>query len=155
MGIELKKITWDNYKDFLDLEVEESQKKYVASPQFGITEAYLNQIQGCCTTEILGIYKNSVMAGHVVIQLWKKESRTWYDIHRFMLDRHFQGNGNGSAAFEKVMEYVRTNPMGQASFAVIEFMPENAKAAHIYHSHGFKDTDEFNRYGEQKAVLRL
>ena len=68
MGIELKKITWDNYKDFLDLEVEESQKKYVASPQFGITEAYLNQIQGCCTTAV----------SYTHLDVYKRQANIWY-----------------------------------------------------------------------------
>lgn len=153
MNVELRRINWDNYKELLKLEVKEFQEKYVAPVQFGFIEAYLNQEH--CKTEILGIYGDGVMAGYAVIQFWKNDVGAWYDIHRFMLDWHFQGNGLGSEAFKKIMEYVETSPMGTGSHAVIEFMPENKKAAHIYHKYGFTDTDEFNQHGEQKAVFDL
>lgn len=40
--------------------------------------------------------------------------------------------------------------MGNASKVIIEYMPENVVASHIYHSYGFRDTNEFNRFGKLK-----
>jgi diamine N-acetyltransferase len=153
--VQLENITWDMFQDFKELAVHESQNKYVASSVISLAEAYVHNSNQMCKAVVKAIYKDTDLIGYALIQYTPNGGDSFYDFHRFMIDQSYQGKGFGKIAFYAVMDYIKTMPMGNASKVIIEFMPENEAASHIYHSYGFIDTNEFNRFGEIKAELRL
>ena len=153
--IRLENITWDMFKDFKELSVNENQNKYVASSVISLAEAYIHNSNQMCKAIVKVIYNDQDMIGYALINYIPNNDGGFYDFHRFMIDKRYQGKGFGKIVFCTVMDYIKTMPMGNASKVIIEFMPENAVASHIYHAYGFNDTNEFNKFGEIKAELIL
>ncbi len=153
--IHLENVTWDIYKDFLELSVNENQKKFVASSVISLAEAYINNTNQICQSNVKAIFDDTELIGYALIQYTSNAEDSFYDFHRFMIDKKYQRKGYGKSAFHAVMDYLKSMPMGLAAKVIIEYMQENEVASHIYHSYGFEDTNEFNRFGEIKAELFL
>jgi Acetyltransferases len=153
--IHLEKVTWENYNEYKNLSVKEEQNKYVASSMISLAEAYIHCSNQSCKVEIKAIYNDNDLIGYAEILYKSEGNENYYDFHRFMIDKKYQGLGIGKVAFKTVMDYIKTMPLGIASKVIIEYMPENAVAGKIYHTYGFVDTNEFNHYGEIKAVLMI
>lgn len=151
----LRKITWEMYEAFVRLGVREDQQRYVRDSRYTLAEAFLNQAERICDTEILPIFAEETMIGYVAIQYFRDGADAWYDLHRFMIDAGQQGRGYGKTAFAMILDYIRTCPMGAADRIKIEYREENAPASHIYHQQGFADSDAYNRYGERAAWLKI
>lgn len=153
--ITLEIISWNGYEEFVKLDVNDDQRMYVRDSKYTLEEAFLNHIEGICETEILAIYAEQKMIGYVALQYFKNESDSWYDLHRFMIDAGCQEKGFGKRAFAMILEHIRKCPMGAADRIKIEYMERNASASHIYHQHGFVDSDVYNQYGERTAWLAI
>lgn len=153
--IRLENVTWEMFSAFKELAVNENQNKYVSSSLVSLSEAYVLNLNQICKAEVKAIFNEDCLIGHAFIHYYLKGENSFYNLQRFMLDKKYQGKGYGKNAFDVVLDYIKTLPMGKASKVVLEYMPDNAVASHIYHSYGFVDTDEINQQGEVKAELML
>lgn len=153
--IRLSQISWDNFKECINLSVQKDQERYVASNLYSFAESYMNVTYGVCEAQPLAIYHDDTMIGFTLLYYKKQKEGNYYEIRRFMIDQKYQGKGYGKKAFHTIMEYIRTLPMGPATRAVLDYMPSNDTASHIYHSYGFQDTDEYNQDGEVRTVYIL
>ena len=63
-----------------------------------------------------------------------------YDICHMMIDASKQGLGYGSAALDRVMDYIRTRPFGPSNRVTLTCNKGNAKALKLYYSRGFAET---------------
>ncbi len=153
--IKLQQITWDMFGEFKNLEVDESQRQYVTTSLFSLAEAYMNVSNKISDAIINVIYDDKAMIGYVLIYYKKDGENSYYDLHRYMIDQHFQGKGYGKKSFQVIMEYIKTLPLGIAKKVILEYMPKNEVAKYIYHSYGFQDTEEYNRFGEVKTEYYL
>lgn len=151
--IHLENVTWDVFHKFKELLVNENQNKYVASSVISLAKAYIHNSMQICKAEVKAIFNDDDLIGYAEIQYIPKCNDSYYDFHRFMIDKKYQGRGFGKTAFATVMNYIKTMPMGDATKVIIEYMPENVVASQIYHTYGFNDTNEFNKLGEIKAEL--
>ena len=153
--IHLENVTMDTLREFAALSVHDFQNKFVSASTISLGEAYIHNLGEVCKAQIKAIYNDNDMIGHALIQYTPNGDESFYDFHRFMIDKRYQGQGYGKKAFTVVMDYIKTMPFGEASKVILEYMPGNDVASHIYHAYGFVDTDEYNKYGEVKTKLSL
>ena len=159
--LKLEKVNGKNVWDILNLKVAESQKKYVASNDISIIEAYI-AVTGNGYAFPFGIYEDDTPVGFLMIgygtdDYWDDApaiAKGNYNLWRLMIDDHYQGKGYGKEAVRLAMDFIRTRPCGSADYCWLSYEPENDVARKLYQSFGFTETGEYD--GEEMiAVLEL
>ena len=157
----LKKINRKNVGEILKLEVFDNQKRFVASNNISIIEAYI-AITENNDVFTFGIYNDDAPVGFLMIGFdvnsddegAPKIAKGNYNIWRFMIDKKFQGKGFGKKAMNLALEFVNTFPCGTAKYCWLSYESDNDIARQLYQSVGFVETDE--KDGEEiVAILKL
>lgn len=159
--LKLKKINRKNVGEILKLEVFDNQKRFVASNNISIIEAYLAIVEnGHVFT--FGIYNDDAPVGFLMIGFDMNSddegapriAKGNYNIWRFMIDKKFQGKGFGKKAMNLALDFVNTFPCGTAKYCWLSYESDNYVARQLYQSVGFVETDE--KDGEEiVAILKL
>lgn len=162
--VHLVKIDDSNVREILDLDVSESQQRFVASNKYS-----MDQVSAVEGTEHFafpfGIYDDSEPVGFIMVGFNEpvqnvrtvkipKVMKNNYSIWRFMIDRKYQGKGYGRKAINLALDFVRTFPCGKADYCILSYKPNNEVAKKLYHSIGFIENGEFDG-DEAIAVLKL
>lgn len=63
-----------------------------------------------------------------------------YDVWHMMIDGSMQNHGYGSAALNKVIEYIKTKPFGNSRRVALTCNKNNPIARKLYESKGFAAT---------------
>lgn len=155
--IDLRKITFENFEECINLEPKEEQKSFVAPNIRSLGEAYVALDTNDCIPMPYAIYSGDVMVGFIMMTFNEtneinKENTYW--ICRLMIDKRYQGKGYGKNAVIKALELVKTFPYGQASLVYLSYEPENVGAKRLYASLGFEETGDIEE-GEIVAKLSL
>jgi diamine N-acetyltransferase len=132
--VELRAITEDNFIDAFNLELASGQERFVSHPIRSLAQAYVYREQ----CQPFGIYANGKMVGYVMV-IYDYDVPE-YDIWHMMIDRSAQGRGFGSAALERVIEYIRTKPFGDSDRVALTCNRENQAARRLYERKGFRAT---------------
>lgn len=132
--IELKKITEDNFLDAFQLKLAPEQEKYVSHPIRSLAQAYVYREQ----CQPFGIYAEGRMIGYVMV-IYDYDVPE-YDIWHMMVDEAAQGRGYGSAALDRVLDYIRTKPFGASNRVALTCSKDNPVAKKLYESKGFSAT---------------
>ena len=106
--IELKAITEENFIDAFSLRLAPGQEDFVSHPIRSLAQAYVYRDQ----CQPFGIYANGKMVGYVMV-IYDYDVPE-YDIWHMMIDEAEQGKGYGSAALDRVIEYIGTKPFGDS-----------------------------------------
>ena len=148
--IELRKITENNIDEVIALEVEESQKEFIATTNLrSIADAYvLNANEEPAIP--YAIYADGVVVGFLMYtydtldhESFENEvfyRKTGYFIWHIMIDKHYQGKRYGKLAFEKMLMDIETLPFGKAEYVALFYHKSNLVAKTLYASFGFVDT---------------
>ena len=152
--VRLERVNGGNIYDIIELEVHESQRKFVSDNKMSIVDAY-GAMTGGGNAFPLGIYDDDspvgfLMIGFDVDEYWEDYPEIAvgsYNIWRLMIDRRYQGRGYGKAAMKLALEFIRTYPCGKAEKCWLSYEPDNHAAEKLYRSFGFvpngeKDGDE-------------
>ena len=159
--LKLKKINRKNVGEILKLEVFDNQKRFVASNNISIIEAYI-AITENNDVFTFGIYKDDTPVGFLMIgydvnsddEGAPKIAKGNYNIWRLMIDKKFQGKGFGKKAMDLALEFVNTFPCGTAKYCWLSYESDNDLAQKLYKSVGFVETGE--KDGEEiVAILKL
>lgn len=139
--INLRKITEENFVDAFNLKLGKNQVKFVSHPIRSLAQAYVYRDQ----CQPFGIYEDDTMVGYVMV-IYDYDIPE-YDIWHMMIDEHCQGKGFGSAALDKVLEYIKTKPFGGSDRVTLTCNKENEIAMSLYARKGFiatgnEDEDE-------------
>jgi diamine N-acetyltransferase len=132
--VELKPITEDNFVDAFNLELAPGQEKFVSHPIRSLAQAYVYRSQ----CQPFGIYANGRMVGYVMV-VYDYDTPE-YDIWHMAIDKAEQGRGHGSAAIDKVIEYIRSKPFGDSSRVALTCHKDNVVALRLYEQKGFAPT---------------
>lgn len=157
--ITLRKITLDNRRQVFNLEVDEEQRKFVASNLSSVATAYVLSTNGGNPMPF-AIFNDETIVGFVLIVYGitsydiPKVAEGNYSILRFMIGKQYQGQGFGREAMSKILDYIRTFPKGHAEYCWLEYSPDNIAAKKLYKSFGFLENGEVVN-GEIVAVLKL
>jgi len=145
--VELRKITQDNFREAIGLELAEGQDKFVAPNIFTLAEAYVSLTNDDNTPLMYAIYDDDAMVGFIGMSYNRPpegEPLGFYEMYRFMIDRRHQGKGFGRAALTQAIELLKSQPHGQGSYIATSFVPGNDVAKNLYHSLGFVETGELD-----------
>ena len=133
-NIELKAITEENFIDAFNLRLAPGQEDFVSHPIRSLAQAYVYRNQ----CQPFGIYANGKMVGYVMV-IYDYDVPE-YDIWHMMMDEAEQGKGYGSAALDRVIEYIRTKPFGDSGRVALTCNKNNTIARKLYESKGFSTT---------------
>ena len=132
MNITLKEVTRDNFDNVVKLEVNESQRGFVASNIKSIAESKV--YDNFCTKTI---YNGDELVGFLMYgQDDGKTDDVW--IIRFMIDKSFQGKGYGKAAMFCVIDEMTDRYKKDKIY--LSFQPDNILAQKLYEKIGFNNT---------------
>ena len=131
---ELKAITEDNFLDAFNLRLAQGQDEYVSHPIRSLAQAYVYRNQ----CQPFGIYADGKMIGYVMI-IYDYDIPE-YDIWHMMIDEAEQGKGYGSAALDRVIEYIGTKPFGDSGRVALTCNRNNPIARQLYERKGFSAT---------------
>ena len=114
MKIELRTIDNTNKADVILLEVADSQKEYIAANQVSLETAQSEEYIGIARP--FAIYADDKLVGFTMFafELNSSDPNDRYWLWRFMIDKKLQGNGYGSAALEKIIEYFKSHVHAEA-----------------------------------------
>jgi diamine N-acetyltransferase len=157
--ITLRKITLDNRRQVFNLEVSEEQRKFVASNLSSIATAYVLATNGGHPMPF-AIYNDEIVVGFVLIAYGITSyelpavAENNYTIIRLMIGKQYQNQGFGREALNKILEYIRTFPVGNAKYCWLEYAHENTVAEKLYKKMGFVDNGEVVN-NEKVAIIEL
>jgi len=132
--IELKAITEENFIDAFNLRLAPGQEDFVSHPIRSLAQAYVYRDQ----CQPFGIYANGKMVGYVMV-IYDYDVPE-YDIWHMMIDEAEQGKGYGSAALDRVIEYIGTKPFGDSGRVALTCNRNNPIARQLYEHKGFSAT---------------
>jgi len=134
--VQLRKITEENFIDAFHLKLAPGQERFVSNPIRSLAQAYVYRDQ----CQPFGIYDGDTMVGYVMV-IYDYDIPE-YDIWHMMIDASKQGLGYGSAAMDRVLEYIGTKPFGPSDRVTLTCNKENPRALKLYQSRGFAGTGE-------------
>lgn len=145
--ITLEEITASNFEDYMEMELPEHQRGYLASNAYSIAQAkyYDDYIPR-------GICLDGKPVGFLLYDKQSNNNVGEYGIYRFMVDHPHQGKGIGRRAMELLLEELRAKP--DAKLITICYKPGNVTAQAFYRSFGFVETG-LDEIGEMIAEIRL
>lgn len=132
--VELRAITEDNFIDAFNLKLAPEQERFVSHPIRSLAQAYVYREQ----CQPFGIYADGKMVGYVMV-IYDYDVPE-YDIWHMMIDESMQGRGYGSAALDRVLDYIRTKPFGTSDRVALTCNNENPVARKLYENKGFQAT---------------
>ncbi len=132
--VELRSITESNFLDAFALKLAPEQEHFVSHPIRSLAQAYVYRDQ----CQPFGIYTEGKMVGYVMV-IYDFDVPE-YDIWHMVIDESMQGHGYGSAALDRVIEYIRTKPFGDSGRVALTCNKDNPVARKLYESKGFVAT---------------
>ena len=134
--VHLRKVTRDNFRECLNLQVAESQKDLVATTTQSLAEAYVDpnlfplaiyDVAACGYEKpeisMIGFTMYEIVAGVGFIM-------------RLMIDKKYQGQGYGRATMMEVIRRLKLSP--DVEVIATSYRKENEVAAKLYQSLGFR-----------------
>ena len=132
--VELRAITEENFIDAFNLKLAPGQEAYVSHPIRSLAQAYVYRNQ----CQPFGIYAEGKMIGYAMV-IYDYDIPE-YDIWHMMIDESMQGRGYGSAALDRVIDYIKTKPFGDSDRVALTCNKDNPIARKLYESRGFAAT---------------
>ena len=149
MNLELRAIDDTNKNAVELLEVLDSQKQYIASNKYSLETATKEEYREIARP--FAIYAEGKIVGFTMFafELTSSDPNDRYWLWRFMIDKNSQGNGYGSVALEKIIDYFKSHG---ADHILLSTKESNTSALSLYHKYQFAETGEMN---DDEIVLRL
>lgn len=145
MEVILKEINRDNWEKCIELQVEENQRKFVASNSYSLLES---KYEDYCYP--MGIYDGETMVGFLMYSFDEDTNKWW--MCRLMMDKKHQGKGYGKKSIELLIDLMKKEK-GNIVLCT-SFEPENTVADKLYESIGFRKTGEI-AWGEVVMEIQL
>lgn len=137
-------ITVQNWEKAAELELEPHQHAFIRSNAWSIAESLYHP-----ELEPYGIYRGGTMVGFLMYGTARQDGSVW--LFRLMIDKHYQGQGLGREALQRVIRKMRDAGYTEVN---VGWNPENEIAEHLYLKAGFEPTG-IASWGEKTARLRL
>lgn len=150
--MEFKAIDKTNYQECMALEVDESQKYFVADNTRSLVETAYED--GLYT---LGIYDGDTMVGFVLYDY--DDTYPGWSMSRFMIGRQFQGRGYGKRSVREFLEYFKVKHGADKIYISVSL--DNTVARKMYADIGFRPIKEIeytysgHLYREMQMVKEL
>lgn len=143
--VKLVELTMANFDECVNLQVDDSQKGFVASNSYSISEAFADKV-----SEPHAIYANDVMVGFIMYD-YDPGKETGF-ISRLMIDKRYQKNGYACEAMQMVIEMFKN--IQECKYIQLSYNSKNDRAARFYEKLGFIKTGEISN-GEIVCKITL
>lgn len=143
--IGFKKITEENFDAIIKMKRPDGEG-YVASNVYSLAQAWL--YRDANDVHPFAIYGDEMPVGFMMLDEDLEER--CLVIWRIMFPVEHQNKGFGTLAIKKIIQMAKES--GKYDFLIIDYVPENKIAGHVYEKVGFKPTGEISN-GE--IVMRL
>lgn len=143
--ISFRAITEDNFGTIIRMKRPENEG-FVASNAYSLAQAWLYRDNN--DVYPFAIYNDEEPVGFMMLDEDLEER--CLVIWRIMFPEEHQNKGYGTEAIKKIVELARE--CGKYDFMILDYVPENKIAEHVYTKIGFKPTGEESN-GE--IVLRM
>lgn len=143
--ISFRKITEENFRAIINMKRPDGER-FVASNAFSLAQAWLYY-------ENHDVYPFAIYAGEVPVgfmMLDEDLEERCLVIWRLMFPPERQYKGYGTQALERIIRLARES--GKYDCLILDYVPENKVAEHVYTKLGFRPTGEVSN-GE--IVMRL
>ena len=140
--VTLRPVDRDNWREVAKLEVDESQRDFVAEPLYYLALCNYGKLW-----QPLAIYLGEKVIGFLMWAVDSEDGSCW--LGGILIDRKDQRQGYGRKAIQAAINLL-SDEHGYQHFA-LSYSPENA-AKHLYHELGFIETDEWE---DDEIVARL
>jgi diamine N-acetyltransferase len=138
MTVELRRVTEENFRAVVKLEVLAEQAGFVAPNVRSLAETYIYP-----DAEPRAVYADGDLVGFVLFHpIDPERPREGHLIVRLMIDRRFQDRGLGRQALEAAVDWIRREC--KVERVRLSVVPSNEKARGLYRSAGFVETGELD-----------
>lgn len=144
--VKLKKIDEENYRECINLKVEESQQKFVSANVLSLAKSYVYYDK----VTPFAIYNDDIMVGFILLRFNEEYSN--YFIWQLMIDGKYQSKGYGRQALEQAIKWMKND--SRCKEIVTTYIEGNDVARELYYSLGFKQLGELID-GEVDMILKL
>jgi diamine N-acetyltransferase len=144
-GVSLRPVDQENYRQCIELSVDPSQERFVASNVQSLADAYVWRD----AAEPYAVYADDTVVGFALLYPLTEGEPVHpipadASVHgvilvRLMVDAQFQGRGYGRDALDAIVERVRERGLATLRLSVV---PENEQALEFYRRNGFVETGE-------------
>ncbi len=145
--IEFKPITEENFFAVVNMKRPE-EERFVASNERSLAQAWLYRDAGDVFP--FAIYADGSPVGFMMLD--EDEEERVLAIWRIMFPEEHANRGCGGQAIQMVIDLARAS--GKYDKLVIDYVPGNERAAHLYEKLGFRPTGEIS-HGEVVMELKL
>lgn len=148
MNIEFKPIDRTNYKECIQLSLNEEQGKFVAPNIFSLVQAAYEP-----NLYPLGVYHENKMVGFILYDF--DDVLNGWSMSRFMIDVNWQNKGIGKSALQAFLDFF-TNKYGHLQLYTSAAV-DNQIAATLYEKLGFikKEVFEYEADGRTHKEFRM
>jgi diamine N-acetyltransferase len=129
--IEFEPITQENYREVLALAVPAAQRRFVASNEKSLADAY---VWPAARPRLVRHEGEAI--GFIMTFPFEQDGRAALNLVRIMIDRRFQRRGLGRAAMERLLDESRTEGF---SLMTLSVLPDNRAAISLYQELGFRN----------------
>lgn len=140
--VSLLPVNRDNWRKVAGLDVNESQRSFVAEPTYYLALCNYGKLW-----QPLAIYLGKEVIGFMMWAVDTNDGSCW--LGGILIDKKHQRKGYGRQAIQAAISMLGEKH-GYQDFA-LSYSPDNP-AKHIYHKLGFKETDEWE---DDEVVARL
>jgi len=140
--VSLHPVDRDNWREITKLEVNESQREFVADPCYYLALCNYGELW-----QPLAIYLDEQVIGLMMWALDSDDGSCWFG--GILIDRRHQRQGYGRQTIRKAIGML-AEQHGYQNFA-LSYSPDNP-AKRLYHELGFTETDEWE---DDEVVARL
>ncbi len=144
--VSLREVTKDTLDTILALEVNENQRRFVATNAKSIAQAHF----AGDAAWFRAIYADETPIGFLMLSDDREKQE--YFLWRFMIDRRYQRRGFGWKALALIVEHVKTLP--GAKELLLSYVPGEGSPGPFYHAFGFIDDGRVEE-GENVSVLKF
>lgn len=146
--ISFRKITEDNFAAIVQMKRPDNEK-FVASNVYSLAQAWLYREAG--DVYPFAIYHEETPVGFMMLD--EDTEERCLVIWRIMFPEEHQGKGYGTQAIKQIIQMAKDS--GKYDFIILDYVPENTVAKHVYEKLGFLPTGEIVNNGEIEMKLVL
>lgn len=146
--IQFKSITEDNFSAIVQMK-RPTNEGFVASNEYSLAQAWLYRNNN--DVYPFAIYNDETPVGFMLLDedLEKRQLVIW----RIMFPEKHQYKGFGTQAIMKIIQLAKTS--NKYDYILIDSVPQNIIAKHVYEKLGFKPTGRIVNNGEIEFRLNL
>ena len=144
--IQFKEITEDNFTDIIKMQ-RPSGEGFVASNVYSLAQAWLYRNNHDVFP--FAIYNDELPVGFMMLD--EDIEERCLVIWRLMFPPEHQNKGYGTQVIKEIIQMAKNS--GKYDFMLLDYVPENQIAKHVYEKLGFRPTGEIVNDGEIELKL--